>query len=35
VVIAPATSKREAARFAKARERMHAKYADAFARLAR
>ncbi|MBN8612276.1 MAG: AbrB/MazE/SpoVT family DNA-binding domain-containing protein [Deltaproteobacteria bacterium] len=35
VVIAPAPSKREAAKVAAAKERMHAKYAGAFKRLAK
>lgn len=35
VVIAPAKGKREAAKFAKARDKMHAKYAGAFTRLAK
>lgn len=35
VVISPAPSKREAARFAKAKDKMHARYAGAFTRLAK
>ncbi len=35
IVIAPARSKRDMDRFEKARERMHAKYAGAFERLAK
>jgi antitoxin MazE len=35
IVIAPARKKRDTEKFEKAREKMHAKYAGAFARLAK